>query len=83
MIAASVGFQCPDDVRAGQQGVRQARTAFGGALTTGGARVTLTLIALNVLVHLVQLGQPDLVVRFGNLALGVSDGELVGVAEGQ
>jgi membrane associated rhomboid family serine protease len=83
MIAASVGFQCPDDVRAGQQGVRQARTRFGGAVSANGAAVTLSLVALNALVYLVQLTQPDLVVRFGNLALASDGGELIGVAEGQ
>ncbi len=83
MIAASVGFQCPDDVRAGQQGVRTPRTTFGGRLTADGSRVTTTLVALAVLVYLGQLVDGGLVVRFGNLALASDGGRLIGVAEGQ
>lgn len=83
MIAASVGFQCPDDVRAGSQGVREARTSYGGRLSADTARVTQVLVGLNVLVFLAQLTVPDLQVRFGNLALAVDGGELIGVADGQ
>lgn len=83
MIAASVGFQCPDDVRAGQRGVRPARTSLGGRLSANTSRVTQLLVGLNVLVYLVQLGVPDLDVRFGNLALAQDGGQLIGVADGQ
>ena len=84
MIAASVGFQCPDDVQAGQRGVRQARTSYGGSLSADTSRVTQVLVGLNVLVFLVQLGVADLDVRFGNLALADDgSGRLIGVAEGQ
>jgi membrane associated rhomboid family serine protease len=83
MIAASVGFQCPDDVRRGQEGVRPARTSYGGRLSADTSRVTQVLVGLNVLVYLVQLATPDLVVRFGNLGLAVDGGKLIGVAEGQ
>jgi len=53
MNPASVGFQCPDDVRAGNAGVRQPRRTTGlrGASSRFGP-VTLTLIGLNVLVAL-------------------------------
>jgi membrane associated rhomboid family serine protease len=53
MNPASVGFQCPDDVRAGNAGVRQPRRTTG--LRVASSRfgpVTLTLIGLNVLVAL-------------------------------
>lgn len=83
MVPASVGHQCPDDARAGQAGVREARTTYGGRLGGDAGRVTQVLVAVNVLVHLVQLGVPDLPVRFGNLALASDRGQLIGVADGQ
>jgi membrane associated rhomboid family serine protease len=54
MTPASVGFQCPDDVRAGNAGVRRPRQA--PLLRRAGRRfgaVTVTLIALNVAVFVV------------------------------
>ena len=83
MIAASVGFQCPDDVRAGARGVREPRTSSGGRLGASTSRVTSGLIAVNVLVYLVQLLRPDLPVELGNLALASDRGVLIGVAEGE
>ena len=53
MNPAAVGFQCPDDVRAGNAGVRQPRRSTG--VRVAGRRfgpVTLVLIGLNVLVGL-------------------------------
>jgi len=83
MIAASVGFQCPDDVRQGQRGGRAARTSLGGRITADTSRVTMTLVGLDVLVFLVQQARPDLVGRFGELALAQDGGQLIGVAQGQ
>ncbi|GAA4731165.1 hypothetical protein GCM10023328_07770 [Modestobacter marinus] len=57
MNPAAVGFQCPDDVRAGNAGVRRPRRTTG--LRTAARRwgaVTLSLIALNVLVALATAG---------------------------
>lgn len=49
MREASVGHQCPECVREGQRTQRPVRTAFGG--TTVGQRgyVTITLVAINIL----------------------------------
>ncbi len=68
MIAAAVGFQCPDDVRAAARATRAPRTVFGGRITSGAARVTTTLLVLNVAVHLLGLLVPGLVGRFGQVA---------------
>ncbi|TKJ26438.1 rhomboid family intramembrane serine protease [Blastococcus sp. CCUG 61487] len=54
MIPASVGFQCPECVAAGQASIRQVRS--GGGLRTAGRRwgvVTLALIALNLAMFVV------------------------------
>src|ERR1700712_4036331 len=50
--AASVGFQCPDDVKAGKASVRQARTVVGARADASAVPfVTYGLIAINVLVY--------------------------------
>ncbi len=50
MRPASVGFQCPDDVRLGRQTQRAPRTVAGAPVTAGSDRpwVTWSIIALNV-----------------------------------
>ncbi|MET8622386.1 rhomboid family intramembrane serine protease [Kitasatospora sp. NPDC004669] len=52
MVAASVGFQCPECVGNGQAGARRATTRFGGALTVDGGLVTRVLIGINLVVWL-------------------------------
>ncbi|GAA3055153.1 rhomboid family intramembrane serine protease [Kitasatospora albolonga] len=52
MVSASVGFQCPECVREGHQGAREARTRYGGAPALDRALVTKVLIGLNLLVFL-------------------------------
>jgi membrane associated rhomboid family serine protease len=87
MIDASVGFQCPECVREGNQGVRRARTMFGGRLSNDPGYVTKALIGTNVAVFLAQLafGQ-DLDRRFWLFAGPGFDpvlGQFVGVADGE
>lgn len=52
MNSASVGFQCPDCVREGNRGVREARTTFGGRVAGNSKQMTLGLIGINVAVFL-------------------------------
>ena len=49
MNVASVGHQCPECVAEGRRTQRPARTALGGSVAGARGRVTMTLIALNVL----------------------------------
>ena len=77
MIAASVGFHCPDDVKAASQGGRQARTAFGGRLTSD-ARISTALIIANVAVYAIGLVVPHLDLRFGALASTVQAQDAAG-----
>ncbi len=83
MIAASVGFQCPDEVRVARRDMRAPRTATGGRPTDGVPRLTYVLVGLNTAVYLAGLGLGDLSVRFGNIALAQDGGGLIGVADGQ
>jgi membrane associated rhomboid family serine protease len=50
MTEASVGHQCPECVAEGRRTQRSTRTIFGGSLAGAKGYVTLTLIAINVLV---------------------------------
>jgi membrane associated rhomboid family serine protease len=53
MHEASVGHQCPECVAEGRRTTRPARTAFGGSQAGAHGYVTITLIALNVLMALI------------------------------
>ncbi|MDQ1720623.1 MAG: hypothetical protein QOI26_357 [Pseudonocardiales bacterium] len=50
---ASVGFQCPDDVKAGAASVRRGRTVVGAPAGSPTPYITWVLIAVNVVVYLV------------------------------
>src|ERR1700733_2212054 len=52
MRPASVGFQCPNDVRLGQAAVRAPRTVAGARVQSQPPYCTLTLIGFNVFVYL-------------------------------
>ncbi len=58
MIPASVGFQCPDDVRAGAATVREPRTVLGGRATSDAAWVSRILVAANVVMFVLQQAVP-------------------------
>ncbi|MGW2555785.1 rhomboid family intramembrane serine protease [Streptomyces sp. NPDC001635] len=66
MREAAVGHQCVECVREGARSIRQARTVFGGRVTTAPV-LTYVLIALNVLVYLGELVRPAIVDRFAML----------------
>ena len=85
MRSASVGFQCPECVQAGDRSVRSGRTALGGQVSADTSRVTFVLVALVVLVFLVGYAVPGLDLRFGNVAstLDPVTGQPIGVAQGQ
>ncbi|HET6208737.1 MAG TPA: rhomboid family intramembrane serine protease [Jatrophihabitans sp.] len=55
---ASVGFQCPDDVRAGLATVRRGRTVVGAPVGGTLPLVSYLLIGLNVLVYLITALSP-------------------------
>ncbi|BAJ27334.1 MULTISPECIES: rhomboid family intramembrane serine protease [Kitasatospora] len=67
---AAVGYQCVECVKSGRQNVRQARTAFGGRITSR-PYATIVLIALNVAAYVVELVRPETVDRFAVLGSGV------------
>lgn len=74
--AASVGFQCPDDVAAGRRSQRQPRTVAGGRIAPGAARVTVTLVAVLVAVFAVQLATGNRVeLELGLQPLAIASGE--------
>ncbi|QWC86364.1 rhomboid family intramembrane serine protease [Nocardioidaceae bacterium] len=52
MTPASVGFQCPPCVQAGQKATRQGRTAFGGTFSSDPTITSMALLAINVVVWL-------------------------------
>ena len=63
MISASVGFQCPECVKAGSKGVRAPRTVTGGAVRTNPGLITMILLGINVALFLAVQGSDDLLER--------------------
>jgi membrane associated rhomboid family serine protease len=56
--AGSVGFQCPDDVKAGRATVRRGRTVVGAVPAAGPPLVTYSLIGVNVLFYVLTAISP-------------------------
>lgn len=90
---AAVGFQCPDDVKAGNATVRRARAAYGGRARER-PDVTYVLLGLNVAIFLLTLavggsvlsgGDAELYRHFAMQPVALMDGEGItsGVADGQ
>ena len=81
---AAVGQQCVECVRGANSGSRAARTVFGGRQAAG-AVVTWTLIRINLLLFLVELGYPHLADDWAmaNYAPFAPGGHFQGVAAGQ
>jgi membrane associated rhomboid family serine protease len=75
MVAAAVGFQCPECVRKGNQGVRRARTAFGGRVTSNPGAVTSVIIAVNVVVFVVQQTVSGFTSRYDEAPFDVDQGD--------
>ena len=75
MIDASVGFQCPECVREGNKSVRQARTVFGGRVTTDSGWVSKVLIGINVVAYVLQQTVSGFTFRFENIGFYVADGD--------
>jgi membrane associated rhomboid family serine protease len=85
MVSASVGFQCPECVREGNQGVRRARTVFGGRVSDDPGYVSKALIGINAVMFVAQLAAPRIEGRLWLLGAfppppslafsGVADGE--------
>ena len=63
MISASVGFQCPECVKAANSGVRQARTVAGGKVSANPGLITAILLGINVALFLAVQGSNSLLER--------------------
>jgi membrane associated rhomboid family serine protease len=85
MIPASVGFQCPECVREGNKSIRQARTVFGGRVTTDPGWVSKVLIGINVVAFVLQQSVSGFTTRFFEIGLGFDllHNETIGVADGE
>jgi membrane associated rhomboid family serine protease len=71
-----------DCIKDGSRGARQPTGRFGGAVTAQ-AKVTWTLIGLNIVLYLAQLAHPNLATDWEMLGGAVNRGQVIGVAAGQ
>ena len=79
MISASVGFQCPECVHAGNKNVREPRTRAGATIRQNPGTVTLAIIVVNVLIFFAVQGSDELLEQLVLRPYSV-DGD--GVAQG-
>jgi len=81
---AAVGHQCVECIRSGSRTVRQASGRFGGAVARD-ARVTQTLMGLNIVLYLIELAHSALGYDWAMIGLGKisANGPIVGVGVGQ
>ncbi|MCU1677665.1 MAG: hypothetical protein JWM93_2423 [Frankiales bacterium] len=77
MVPASVGFQCPDDVREGHKSMRAAtpRTLTGARAGLRPGSITVGLIVVNVLAFLLQESQPGFTGKYLLYGYGVEQGQ--------
>lgn len=85
MVEAAVGFHCPDCVREGNKGVRQARTVFGGRVDGDPGWVSKVLIGINLVAFVLEYAAPGFKTRLLDIGafppppmqaqLGVAAGE--------
>lgn len=87
MRDASVGFHCPECVRAAAAQTRDVRTSFGGRVAARSAVVTLVLIGLNVVAFLIANATDRIQGQFSRELILIPDGSVYrqpidGVAQG-
>jgi len=85
MIAASVGFQCPECVREGRRSIRPTKTMYGGRTRGNRAEVTIGLVVINVVIFLATVssganvsggsGTSDVYQRFALVPAAVAHGQ--------
>ncbi len=75
MVAASVGFQCPECVRSGAATTRAPRTVFGGRTDHRDGLVTKVIIGLCLGAFVLQILIPTFTGRFALFPLGVAAGQ--------
>lgn len=85
MVAASVGFQCPECVREGRRSIRPTKTMYGGRTRGNRAEVTIGLVVINVVIFFATVssganvsggsGTSDVYQRFALIPPAVANGE--------
>ena len=73
MIQAPVGHHCPTCVQEGRTQMRQVkRVRFTDRMAVGAGAVTLTLVAVNVVVYLMDASRPEFFLRYADNAVLVA-----------